>query len=483
MLLRTLIFLTLYSLPSYVVRFTIFGLPTTLQEIILLAAVVVWAIEKIRTRTFPHLPRQWRAPIGLFLLASLLALFTAPQLFPALGHWRAYILEPIVFALVLLDAIKTERDRVSLIYALAASLIIPVALALYQQVTGNLIPNEFWADAATRRVTSIYGYPNALGLYAVPVLILILGRIFASTPIVIPEKSGIQKEKTNRNRFLSLFMSGSPIKSRMTVRRMFLTFLFLATTVAIVFTRSKGTLVALAVGVAVYCILTAKRKLLATSVLIVIAAIGIFVLKDSFNLRGISTVQGGDSVSVRLTQYRETWEILKDHPVFGAGLRGYQTAMIPYHQQNYIEIFMYPHNIFLAVWSELGLLGLIAFVWIIAIFFKTTLSPFCHSRENGNPDNKNKQKNPFWSLFSGSPIRSGMTIEHTNNLTIQQCNHVTMSAAALASMAALLVHGLVDVPYFKNDLAVLFWILISLSISTQLLSNSASGRTHASDKV
>lgn len=58
-----------------------------------------------------------------------------------------------------------------------------------------------------------------------------------------------------------------------------------------------------------------------------------------------------------------------------------------------------------------------------------------------------------------------------------------MSAAALASMAALLVHGLVDVPYFKNDLAVLFWILISLSISTQLLSNSASGRTHASDKV
>ena len=31
-------------------------------------------------------------------------------------------------------------------------------------------------------------------------------------------------------------------------------------------------------------------------------------------------------------------------------------------------------------------------------------------------------------------------------------------------MTVLLIHGLVDVPYFKNDLAVLFWIIIGLII-------------------
>ena len=30
-------------------------------------------------------------------------------------------------------------------------------------------------------------------------------------------------------------------------------------------------------------------------------------------------------------------------------------------------------------------------------------------------------------------------------------------------MITMTVHGLVDVPYFKNDLACLFWILIAMS--------------------
>ena len=38
--------------------------------------------------------------------------------------------------------------------------------------------------------------------------------------------------------------------------------------------------------------------------------------------------------------------------------------------------------------------------------------------------------------------------------------------ALAASMIALIVHGLVDVPYFKNDLAMLFWLLLALASST-----------------
>jgi len=37
----------------------------------------------------------------------------------------------------------------------------------------------------------------------------------------------------------------------------------------------------------------------------------------------------------------------------------------------------------------------------------------------------------------------------------------------LCSMVVIVVHGLVDVPYFKNDLAVMFWLMIAmLSIIT-----------------
>ena len=36
-----------------------------------------------------------------------------------------------------------------------------------------------------------------------------------------------------------------------------------------------------------------------------------------------------------------------------------------------------------------------------------------------------------------------------------------LSLGLLSAMVVILIHGLVDVPYFKNDLAVMFWLLIA----------------------
>ena len=33
----------------------------------------------------------------------------------------------------------------------------------------------------------------------------------------------------------------------------------------------------------------------------------------------------------------------------------------------------------------------------------------------------------------------------------------------IGAMSAIFIHGLVDVPYFKNDLAVLFWLGLALT--------------------
>jgi len=38
-----------------------------------------------------------------------------------------------------------------------------------------------------------------------------------------------------------------------------------------------------------------------------------------------------------------------------------------------------------------------------------------------------------------------------------------ISWIAMAPLVAILVHGLVDVPYFKNDLAMAFWLLVFLT--------------------
>jgi O-antigen ligase len=85
---------------------------------------------------------------------------------------------------------------------------------------------------------------------------------------------------------------------------------------------------------------------------------------------------------------------------------------------------MYPHNIFLNFWVELGLLGMMLFTWIIGRYL------YCAIKLFGAKKEKNEASR-FIVLGLG------------------------------AAMIAILVHGLVDVPYFKNDLAVFFWLLIA----------------------
>jgi len=115
---------------------------------------------------------------------------------------------------------------------------------------------------------------------------------------------------------------------------------------------------------------------------------------------------------------RESLNMLKDRPLFGAGLAGYQTLVAPYHLNKHIELYPYPHNFFLNFWSELGLSGLVVYLIIVTTFFYQLLR------------------------------------KRDSQLKITLC----------ATMIALLVHGLVDAPYLKNDLSILFYPFATISL-------------------
>ena len=40
-----------------------------------------------------------------------------------------------------------------------------------------------------------------------------------------------------------------------------------------------------------------------------------------------------------------------------------------------------------------------------------------------------------------------------------------LQLGVLLALVAVVVHGLVDVPYFKNDLCLLFWTLVALTVA------------------
>jgi O-antigen ligase len=110
--------------------------------------------------------------------------------------------------------------------------------------------------------------------------------------------------------------------------------------------------------------------------------------------------------------------------MLGAGLASYPIRIAPYRIDTHIEIFHLPHNLFLSIWVNIGLIGLVGFVWIIVWFVRVTITTI-----------------------------------------IKYQNNYLASRYILASMIALLLTGIIDTPYIKNDLSLFFWFLIASAIA------------------
>ena len=113
-------------------------------------------------------------------------MFVGPELRAAAGMWKAYFIEPILFLVVLVMTIK-KQDLNKIWGALAVSVLVLAMVAIYQKVTGQLINNEFWAAAATRRVMSVFEYPNALALYLSPIIVILAGKLMIKPVKMFPK--------------------------------------------------------------------------------------------------------------------------------------------------------------------------------------------------------------------------------------------------------------------------------------------------------
>ncbi|MBI5022847.1 MAG: O-antigen ligase family protein [Candidatus Magasanikbacteria bacterium] len=377
-------------LPSYLLRFQLAGVPITVLEGMILITTLIWIIQhrndwkKIGASAINgKLPRapynRWFAATLLLLIATTVSIFVSTDIRAATGIWKAYFIEPLLFFSVFISTVKTDADKKQIVWALLLGTLPITIFAIIQKFTGWLIPNPFWQAEETRRVTGFFNYPNAVALYVAPLLPLTIylwnNRLTQKILLVIIIVSGV---------------------------------------LAIIFAQSTGALIALAGTAILFGLINKKMRLYAIGAVIIAAIIFLATpLKQPF---ANEVLFQGVSGQLRLNMWGETVEMLKTHPILGAGLANYQTAIAPWHILKWAEIYLYPHNIFITFWSETGIFGLIAFICLIILFFKKTIF-----------------------------------------------NRTTLAKVLVASMLILLIHGLVDVPYFKNDLAVIFWTFFGLA--------------------
>lgn len=388
-----------FGLPSYLLRFKIGFLPMTVLEVMILVVFVAWIFKMVTNKAgFKQSLRisyeftndilgKYKWLILLFLIAATIGVIVSPDKIAALGIWKAYFIEPILLLIVLLNTFKTRKDFKKLFYAFGASAILISIIAIYQKFTGAWIPNEFWRAEETRRVTSVYGFPNAIGLFLAPIVIWNLGEL------VLRWKENIW------------------------LRRIFYAAVIGLSTLAIFFAGSEGALVAMAVVGAVIFLKNKKTRWFAVGI-IAIAIVLVLAMPASGKVLIEKLFLQDVSGEIRREMWQETWDMLTERPIEGAGLAGYQERVAPFHEKDYVEIYLYPHNIFLNFWSEIGLLGLVVWWLIIIKIFK-------------------------------------------NYFTISNFEFRVSYFIYLMVILVILIHGLVDVPYFKNDLAIFWWMLFA----------------------
>ncbi|HKZ82436.1 MAG TPA: O-antigen ligase family protein [Anaerolineae bacterium] len=293
-----------------------------------------------------------------FFVVSTISLFAASYFEFALREWRIIILEPVVFY-ALLRSSKLDRSATwRIIDALVLAGVLVAAIGLVEY-TFNL--DFITAEEGTRRLRSVYGSPNNVGLF--------LGRVL---PIA-----------------LAFLLLG---KGR---RRTWYGLALIPIIAAIVLSQSRGAIfLGVPASILAIGLLAGGRWIWVTLGALLVGAIAAIPF---FNSPRIQALLGGGGTQVfRIALWRSALNMIREHPVLGVGPDNFLYAyrgryMLPEAWQE--PGLSHPHNVVLDFGARLGLLGLAAFVWIQIAFWRSAYSVLRETRRSLNTEN--------WSLTIG----------------------------------------------------------------------------------
>ena len=376
--------LTIFSLPLYLLRFTLFHIPTNLLEILALASIAFLLLSKKQA-----LLKEWLGTLkpiltpSVILFSGLLLSFLAnPWTLQGLGIIKSWFIIPFLFSLSLPLVFNSDKRIRLALNTLYISIFSVSFLALIYSYMGILTYDQ--------RLSAFYLSPNHLAMF------LSLG--FFLFPYLYFKEKGVFGRYLLPCSLLVIALASYLTFSYASWLAVFLSFL------SLLFINNS---------------FSKKTSLFVLGVMLLSATFFAFQY-DEPKLKNIADSRS--SFSSRLMIWRTSVELTRDNPVLGIGPGNFQARYLDY--QKYFPPYLewavpQPHNLYLAYYLQAGLLGLIGFLLLCYKWLTLGL----------------KQKD------------------------------AAFSAASLGILFYVLIHGLFDTPYWKNDLAFSFWIMFFLTIA------------------
>lgn len=429
---KKLLYLLPLIFPLYLAKFELRGIPFNVLEatvVILFLGQMIWWLRQgikmwrvegkfgvgqwwFRNRTF-----LWWSLV--YLIISAIAVWIVPetQLLTdgntvyegrkvALGIFKGWIIIPYLYFVMLWFNTREKKDLFTSLYAYIWSALPLVIWAFYQYITGDFITMD-------GRASGPFVNANYLAMYLAPAVCALW--IMIVRGIILGFK-------------LYRFVLGVLLAA--------------AYSVAMLMTQSYGAMLAVLITLMLFLFFAASlhKKFGRVDELAILKKIGYFL--GVFALIGLMAAvvlfaptekwklftefKERSSNSVRLQVYQVAQHLLEESPFLGIGFGQFQPrydleAKEVLGREPYELIMLHAHNTLVSVWLNLGVIGLTLF--LAMIFYSLRRAFLNHSYEDR-----------FFRLMG------------------------------ISMLLVMLFHGMFDTYLFKNDLAMVFWLVMALCL-------------------
>jgi O-antigen ligase len=376
-----LIGITIFLLPAYLIRLSIFGISTNVLEIFILLSFVAYLGEgKFTFYEFYKKHRSIFWPIVAIFLGLLGSVAINHYYQAGAGIIKSWFVLPLAFAWVAYTEVKSGKNVEAIFKWLYLSTFVVAIASLAYYSVGWLTFDG--------RLQGIFNSPNYLAMYLAPGII-----------IAFSQAQTAAREAKNRT---SLFL--------------------LAVSLAIIcisfyLTYSYAAWAAVIASLLITAFIKNKKKINLKKTAVVVAAVLLVFLSqwNSQKFRDFRMLSERSSLESRIMIWSAAEKIISDNLFWGIGPGNFQNKYLGY--QKYFPPYLewavpHPHNLYLTFWLSGGILSLAGFLALLFFWFWEAIK---------------KEKNSLWAI-------------------------------SFAIMLYFLLHGLVDTTYFKNDLAVVFWL-------------------------
>lgn len=317
------------------------GYFVSLSTFALAALYAFWLLEKRQSTVHGRVDRSLAPMLVAYPTLIALSVLYATNRELALNE-VVIVVQGLLLAVYIIHIVKRRSDVLFVVAMIAIGPIFQGVLAIgafgplanvnLNRIRDLLTPNG--------RTVGSFGSPNVLGGYLT---------------LVIPVAVSLLVATSSRVLKLTAALSSS------------------LGLVALVLSQSRGAWVGATISITVLLIMLHRRRLLAP-VLVLGIALGFVAVLIGFGALVLTRIQSPDNGAAvsRIALMDLAFSVIAERPITGVGANNFAVSLGPYLTPDFTGSWVSTvHNKYLLVWAEAGILGLLAWVWMVLASVRT----------------------------------------------------------------------------------------------------------------